>query len=204
MLSVTRIDAAAVDLVRRAHVLDWLAQEPPRHGGEGSAALQMVANLVERVPSDSDRPLWILDALAALLSLESRVEGALSLFWSTLIVADSLESLSTLVSTLRLLAVRIGKLGSDDVALMLPSLRQALDSALARFVTLEHASTLDTLRGSDAYALAVRAFHDAALRLARLSDGGDGEAALVQAAIGRALFVGAEPARSLVLAAIGH
>ena len=75
MLNVTRIDAAAVDLVRRAHVFDWLVQEPPRTGGEGSAALKMVTNLVERMPSESDRSLWILDALVALQSLEGRADG---------------------------------------------------------------------------------------------------------------------------------
>ena len=80
---------------------------------------------------------------------------------------------------------------------MLASLRTSLESALARFVKLERAE----LREPDAYAFAVRAFHDAALRLARMSGG---DAALVQAAIGRALLVGAQPARSLVLAAIGH
>ena len=112
-------------------------------------------------------------------------------------LADSLESLSILVATLRRLAVRIGKLGPSDVALMLASLRTSLESALARFVTLE----LAELRDPDVYALAVRAFHDATLRLARMSGG---DAALVQAAIGRALVVGAQPARAWALEAIWH
>jgi len=80
---------------------------------------------------------------------------------------------------------------------MLASLRTSLESALARFVTLE----LAELRDPDVYALAVRAFHDAALRLARMSGGDE---TLVQSAIGRALFVGAQPARAWVLKAIGH
>ena len=112
-------------------------------------------------------------------------------------LADSLESLSILVATLRRLAVRIGKLGPSDVALVLPALRFSLDAALNRFITLERAE----LREPDAYALAVRAFHDAALRLARMSGGDE---TLVQSAIGRALFVGAQPARAWVLKAIGH
>ena len=78
MLSVTRIDAAVVDLVRRAHVFDWLVQEPPHNAVEAAACLQIVANLVERMPSEADRPLWILDALSALQSLDARIVGALA------------------------------------------------------------------------------------------------------------------------------
>ena len=77
MLSATRIDAATVDLVRRAHVFDWMDQEPPRNVVEASASLKMVANLVQRMPSETDRPLWIADAFAALQSL--RLDGASTL-----------------------------------------------------------------------------------------------------------------------------